>query len=382
MFHYNTYQWDWTTIAALVAPRPLLFANSDNDPIFPMDGNRRIIEKLRKLYAMYDKGPKKGSDPLDPGGQTPFSDLVDEYVSIGGHAYRPDLKLAIFKFINTHLKNDPKSLVKVAKFEPIDAEKLRVFPTDADIPKDALNAKIDETFVPKGQVKLPEKGKFKEWRNQLKEQLLEKTFRGIAKTAPAKWTFAKGIINEVEPVEHRRVGVFLLLGKDDGILIHDGNQKEPQLEKCEAALAPYSLGFLPWTKKSPPNYVERSHLLLGSTVEADAVRDIVSSIRLLSKESKDKKEPLKLVGRGRLGILAAYAAIFEPSIKEVVIIDPPKSHMQGPTFLNVLRVLDIPEALGLLAPRKLTLIGANDPAFDRTAEIYKLAGAADKLTRK
>ena len=33
MFLYNTYQWDWTTIAALVAPRPMLFANSDNDRI-------------------------------------------------------------------------------------------------------------------------------------------------------------------------------------------------------------------------------------------------------------------------------------------------------------------------------------------------------------
>ena len=40
MFLYNTYRWEWTTIAALIAPRPMLFANSDNDPIFPMDGNR------------------------------------------------------------------------------------------------------------------------------------------------------------------------------------------------------------------------------------------------------------------------------------------------------------------------------------------------------
>ena len=31
--------------------------------------------------------------------------------------------------------------------------------------------------------------------------------------------------------------------------------------------------------------------------------------------------------------------------------------------------------------RKLTLIGASGEAFDRTAEIYKLAGAVDKLTR-
>ena len=45
-------------------------------------------------------------------------------------------------------------------------------------------------------------------------------------------------------------------------------------------------------------------------------------------------------------------------------------------------VLDIPEALGLLAPTPLTIIGGNGRAFDRTAEIYRVAGAAAKLTRK
>ena len=71
-----------------------------------------------------------------------------------------------------------------------------------------------------------------------------------------------------------------------------------------------------------------------------------------------------------------------PTVKEVAIIDPPKSHKEGPYFLGVLRVLDIPDALGLLAPTPLTLINATDAAFDRTAEIYKLAGTADKFTRK
>ena len=88
------------------------------------------------------------------------------------------------------------------------------------------------------------------------------------------------------------------------------------------------------------------------------------------------------MGIGTEGILGAYAALFEPSIKEVTIFDPPVSHRDGPIFLNVMRVLDIPEALGLLAPRPLTLINAKDKAFDRTAEIYRLAGAADKFQRK
>jgi hypothetical protein len=94
------------------------------------------------------------------------------------------------------------------------------------------------------------------------------------------------------------------------------------------------------------------------------------------------KRKLRAVGHGEGGVLAAYAALFEPSITEVVIVDAPASHRDGPIFLNVMRVLDIPEALGLLAPRPLTLINAKDKAFDRTAEIYKLAGAADKFQRK
>ena len=95
---------------------------------------------------------------------------------------------------------------------------------------------------------------------------------------------------------------------------------------------------------------------------------------------------MRFMGSGEAGIIAAYAALFVPgSIAEVVLLDPPTSHRDGPHFLNVLRVLDVPEALGLLAPDvKLTLVGekAKDKAFDRTAAIYKLAGAEAKFVRK
>jgi hypothetical protein len=136
-----------------------------------------------------------------------------------------------------------------------------------------------------------------------------------------------------------------------------------------------------FTRKSPPNYVERSHALLGQTVDHGRVWDIGGIARLVDVEAQEKTG-VRVIGRGQAGILAAYAALFEPSITEVVIIDPPTLHRDGPTFLNVLRVLDIPEALGMLAPRPLTLVNAKDKAFDRTAEIYKRAGAAEKLQRK
>src|SRR4029079_15832327 len=152
MFAHNTYQWEWTTILALFAPKPMLFANSDKDTIFPMSGNRRIAEQLRKCYEML--GAK---------------DNFDDHVSPGGHDYRPDLRLAIFSFFHKHLKNDISKVVD-ADFPKIDGKDLRVFPTDADLPKHSINAKVDETFVPVAKVALPEAGKFKEWKAGLVKQ--------------------------------------------------------------------------------------------------------------------------------------------------------------------------------------------------------------------
>src|SRR6516165_2725250 len=120
MFLYNTYQWEWTTIAALIAPRPMLFCNSDNDTIFPMDGNRRVIARLRQIYQMYGK-----------------ADLVDDYVSHGGHAYRPDLRIASFKWINKHVKNETGQVTD-ADFKPIPGNDLRVFAEDEELPRDSL----------------------------------------------------------------------------------------------------------------------------------------------------------------------------------------------------------------------------------------------------
>lgn len=380
MFLYNTYQWDWTTIAALVAPRPMLFANSDNDKIFPMDGNRRIIAKLRDCYKMHG-----------------VPNLVDEYVSVGGHDYRPDLRVAIFKFFNKHLwRNDIAPVEDSAQYKELLGRELRVFPTDADVPKDQLNTRIDEFFVPRAKVTLPEKEKFAEWKAEMIKRLREQSFRRLPSKHPGPTDdFVQGVIGSGTSIgclyeSEKGVSVqFSGLSRlkepkgHDNLLVWD---TEYAGNDTPSWAAPFFgneriYHFYPragWTTKSPPNYVERSHLLLGRTTAEGKVWDVIGYAVLAATGKKD----VHVAGKGQAGILAAYAALFEPSIKEVIVINPPKSHKEGPHFLGVLRVLDIPEALGLLAPTPLTIVGGNDPAFDRTAEIYRLAGAADKLTRK
>jgi dienelactone hydrolase len=376
MFFHNLYQWEWTTALALFAPKPLLFANSDNDRIFPMSGNKRIIRRLRQCYAML--GAK---------------DNVDEYVSKGGHAYREDLRIAIFQFFHTHLKGDTTA-VKDADFKAIAGKELRVFPDDQDLPADAINAKADETFVPVAKVEQPTAKNFPEWKAGLLKSLREKVFRHFPEKLPAATRLAMRDDYETEP---GIVCTLQRLGSHEGqkgftYLVLNPDEKPDEAGKLWQARCPedrlevfFPRGSGPraWTRKNPPNTVERSLVLLGQTVDSGRVRDIVALIN-----SHRVAGRVKLVGTGPAGILAAYAALFVPEasrwLSEILIADPPTTHRDGPHFLNVLRVLDIPEALGLLAPDiQLTLIGpsAKAAAFDRTAAIYAAAGAKDRFRR-
>jgi dienelactone hydrolase len=379
MFVVNSHGWEWTTIAALIAPRPLLFANSDNDPIFPMDGNRRIIARLRQLYDLLEK-----------------PSLVDDHVSKGGHDYRPDLRLAVFHWFNRHLKNDTSPLQDADPLR-IPGRELRVFPEDSDLPKDSINARIDETFVPRAAVKIPEQGSFDQWKSKLSQSLRQRVFQRFPERVPApiEAKIVKGkkghwllttepgmeltMFTKAEGKVNAQLAILVVL-----------NQDEEASAAVPAWAAPYcgTEGMVDvlkprggWEHKSPPNYVERAHALLGQTVDQGRVWDVAATARLLTEQGTRRKV-CRVIGRRQAGILAAYAALFEPAIADVVVVDPPASHLEGPHFLGVLRVLDIADALGMVAPRTLTLAGAPEGVRRRVEEVYQRAGVVDRLTVK
>ena len=123
--------------------------------------------------------------------------------------------------------------------------------------------------------------------------------------------------------------------------------------------------------------MRRSLPLLGRTIDSCRLLDIVSAAAQASEGNRRGR--WKIIGRGPAGIIAAYAALLEPRLTEAVAVDPPTTHREGPIFLNVLRVLDIPEALGLLAPRPLTLFTAKSASFQATEALYHLAGGKLKI---
>jgi len=391
MFLYNTFQWPWTRIAALIAPRPMLFTNSDADRIFPMDANQRVINRLERIYSLYGR-----------------SDYVDSMVSIGGHAYREDIRKAAYRFINTHLKNDPRTVTDSEvdlvtgtgnnRQHPIDPERLRVFPEDSDIPKDELNTTIDRQFVPMAKLAPPRKGEYESWKAEIMSELRRITFGYFPKRiAPARLLERAGADSaelESEPgieVHVRQIGgaASSVKAKRVLMLVSNGDSSEGvpawvnELRKTGDEVymcTPRGVGATKWTRKNPPNYVERSHVLLGRTVDTGRVWDIIAAARFL-RNRHGVDTPVHVLGEGPAGVLAAYAAVLEPDISGVIADKPPLSHMddEAPQFLNVLRVCDIPDVLGMIAPRKLVVHSGSAVRLDKVRKIYSAADASAKL---
>ena len=58
-----------------------------------------------------------------------------------------------------------------------------------------------------------------------------------------------------------------------------------------------------------------------------------------------------LQGEREMSGIVLYASLFEPDIHRLDLWNLPGSHRSGPDFLNVLRVLDIPQAVTLAAEK-------------------------------
>jgi hypothetical protein len=148
-------------------------------------------------------------------------------------------------------------------------------------------------------------------------------------------------------------------------------------------LMPRGVGPTRWTEKDPPNYVKRSHALLGRTLDAGRVWDIIATVRYLRAHARGNV-PVHVAGDGGAGVLAVCATLVESeadSNLEVTVFQPPQTLMDpaAPHFLNVLRVCDVRELLGMVAPHRLAIVGGSKELTARIATIYAAAGAREKL---
>jgi hypothetical protein len=290
------------------------------------------------------------------------------------------------------------SEVDVAKYKgadqryPIEPEMLRVFPSDSDLPADQQNVTIDEQFVPVAKVDVPRSGEFESWKRELLAGLRKLPLRHLPEEIPAatllpqksdrqdRLATEEGIViglRTIKAAQRDSKDIVLLVANSDG-------EVSPKLlerfrdSQAVYIIQPRGTADGRWTHKDPPNYVERSLVLLGQTADTGRIWDIVATTGYVLHQVEGAK--ITLAGEGSAGVLAAYAALLSPQVDRCIALRPQLSHMDegAPQLVSVMRVCDVEDVFGLLAPRKLSIIGAARTP-EKVQAIYKAAGAGDSL---
>ena len=123
-----------------------------------MDANERVINRLERLYSLYGASDlvdsvREHRRPRLPQGHPPGGVPLHQHAS----EERPARSSTTAKWTWSTGDEDKRQY-------PIDPEKLRVFPKDADLPKDQLNTTIDQHFVPMAKVEPPGR-EYEAWKN-------------------------------------------------------------------------------------------------------------------------------------------------------------------------------------------------------------------------
>ncbi|MHC4437821.1 MAG: alpha/beta hydrolase family protein, partial [Planctomycetota bacterium] len=378
MYIVNTFGWDYALVAALVAPRPLLISNSDKDTIFPLDGVVRVHEKVRNIYRLYDAEKNLGL-----------------HITEGPHKDTQELRIHAFVWFNRFLKNDNTLIDKPAIkfFEP---EQLKVF---EELPADEINTKIHESFVPKKQQPAENSAR----QQALLKTLREKSFGGWPTQEQAGLLNIKKVflaerhgirLSAFDFTSQPHVRLRLYIAHRSGVKrpekvvlnvpdeqqwkqwlaamrigfageLKDETLPEPNEETFKhiqqklkdnnlilAFAAPRGIGLTAWNPdERKQTQIRRRFMLLGQTLEGMRVWDVRRAIQALHQIESLNDVPVVLKGHSVMAGIVLYASLFEPDIAGLDLWNLPDSHRDGPVFLNVLRFMDISDAVAMASER-------------------------------
>jgi hypothetical protein len=145
-------------------------------------------------------------------------------------------------------------------------------------------------------------------------------------------------------------------------------------KSVQAIVYPRGVGEIGWDRTFWKATL-RNAMHVGQTIDSMRLMDVIQAYRALAEHPNVDTARITVSGKGISGGIAMYAAILEPRIHQVLLIDPPASHREGPIFLGILRHTDLPEAAALLAPRRLNFYNHMPAAFAYTRDVY---GVLDK----
>jgi dienelactone hydrolase len=384
MFMVNRYGWDYSMLAAMVFPRPLLIANTDKDPIFPLDGVERVHYQVRHVY------------------HHGYKENLGIQWTTGGHDDTQELQLGCFVWFDHFLRGQRRVITKPA--EPrFERSKLRVLES---IPSDQHVTDVQEWFVPLAAHAIPKD--VAEWNRMCREWTEEISgsvhgrvpFGDLERVRPAlplatSPVFEASVLDlvvkcydvNVPPASKVRIVQFAREGTAGPtrvrVLVADESkwefakqlsvpsEKKPTADELSRlsqeghfgdqdtdALWVFPEGRGPWSWAGLGSdkdllHLKRSYLLCGWSLEGRQIAGVVRALELAKMQFP--QSDVALISESETGMLALHAALLSPfTLEQVQLRGLPSSYRDGFVLAGILRKCDVSQVLATVATRHRT----------------------------
>jgi dienelactone hydrolase len=405
MFMVNRYGWDYSMLAAMVFPRPLLIGNTDKDPIFPLDGVQRVHHQVRHVY------------------HHGYKEQLGIQWTTGGHDDTQELQLGCFVWFDHFLRGKRRVITKPA--EPLfERAQLRVFDS---LPNDERVTDVQDWFVPQAPQRYPKDASewdamCRDWTDEISGTVhgrfplsnLEQIRPHVPPTR--KLASESSVLDriiacydvDVPPASLVRMVHFkmktnsepkriIIIPADEtkwellNSLLHEPRQTltadeetkwrsslEVADEETEVVwVFPEGLGPWSWNGRLDKKEIlhwKRSYLLCGWSLEGRQIAGLLRSLEIVKEQFPNTA--IEMVADSDSSMIALHAALLSPvSLSGLHLGELPASYRDGFVLTGILRKCDLPAIVAATATRHPTSLASQrelDLTYVRSIETILL----------
>lgn len=400
MMSINTYGWDTKDIGALIAPRPLLIAQSDRDGLNQVESVREIYQDLKTFYGMLGE-----------------ADNISFIETPGGHSYHENSRELIFSFFLKHLKDIEISPGEVGDVDEspksaLSVEELQAFSNGA--PANDITTTIQDSFIAlPAPPELTDLNSLNGYKDQVKSALLERTFHHFPESD-----------RDLDPEQVFRTDDFAAFGgeryqvnTENGWKLkvniywrHPKEEKRPMMlilrnaneaknaserfsyqlnDQWNVAIADVrGIGESGW----PPAlqwHVRRASAWTGRTVASMRVYDLLRFLEFCRTLPGVDPDQVGIAARGEMAVVALYGALLDGKCSTVIIQGPPATQNEASSqdgsgdsieMLNALQITDINQLPVLIYPAKTVFVGEIPGTYEWAMQTAVNIGQPDLIS--
>ncbi len=399
MMFINTYGWASKDVGALIAPRPLLIAQSDRDGLNQVESVREIYQDLSAFY--------KGLG---------VSENIDYIETPGGHSYHQMSRQGIFSFFMKHLMDQEISPQEVGDIDESSGslfsnDELMVY-TDGP-PEGDITTTIQESFIALPDSEEPENmDVLRTYTEKVKSSLIQRTFHNFpGSDVPLE---PELIFRNADFASHG--GDKYLINTEDGwklkttiywrnpknekkpmmVILRNPNEPRNDSERFSYQLDDHwnvmvidvrGVGESGWSQDLHW-HARRASAWSGRTLASMRVYDLLRFLEFTRTLPGVDVGKIGIAARGELGVVALYGALLDGNCHTLVLDNPPPTQNASSNkdgrgeaieMLNCLQITDVNQLPALLQPTQTVFLGTMPESYQWSLKTLSNVGKAETI---